>query len=260
MKITLKVNKSIDENAQVYFEKSKKAKKKLEGAKKALKKIKKDYDKLLTIAQKDEHIELKKEVKRKKQWFEKFYWFITTDDILIIGGRDATTNEIVIKKHVENNDLVLHTDMSGSPFGVIKNDKKENIPENTIEQAGDFICSYSRAWKMGLTTNKVFYVNKDQVTKEANPGEYLPKGSFMIRGKTQYIKNPKINFAVGIYKEDLIMAGPTEAIQKHCQKFVKVYQGEQKASDIAKKIQSKIGGQLDDIIRVLPAGSYQLNN
>jgi len=26
---------------------------------------------------------------RKKYWFEKFYWFISTDGILVISGRDV---------------------------------------------------------------------------------------------------------------------------------------------------------------------------
>jgi len=51
-------------------------------------------------------LKLSKEIN--KEWYEKFRWFISSDDFLILGGRDATSNEIVIKKHTEKNDLVFH--------------------------------------------------------------------------------------------------------------------------------------------------------
>jgi len=31
---------------------------------------------------------------RKTLWFEKFYWFISTDNYLVISGRDAQQNEV----------------------------------------------------------------------------------------------------------------------------------------------------------------------
>lgn len=31
---------------------------------------------------------------RKTHWFEKFYWFISSDNYLVIGGRDMQQNEV----------------------------------------------------------------------------------------------------------------------------------------------------------------------
>jgi len=119
--IYLDLNKTVEQNAAVYYEKAKKAKKKTEGAKEALalslkklEKLKKDHSKELAKIEKET-------IKREKEWFEKFRWFITSTGFLVIGGRDATTNEIIIKKHTETGDLVFHTDLAGSPFFVIKN-------------------------------------------------------------------------------------------------------------------------------------------
>ena len=253
MEITIDFRKTVDENATIFFEKAKKARKKLAGAEKALErtkiKLKESENKEVVF----EESSIKKVKKRK--WFEKFKWFVSSDKFLIIGGRDATTNEIIIKKHAEQGDLVFHTDMAGSPFIVIKSEGKK-IPESTIQEAADFTAVFSRGWKKGLSTLEVFYVNPDQVTKEANQGEYLAKGSFMIRGKTNYT-SPKMNLAVGIY-EDEVMAGPVEAIKKHCKEFVEIVQGEDKTSDTAKKIKKIITGDLDDIIRVLPAGGCKI--
>jgi predicted ribosome quality control (RQC) complex YloA/Tae2 family protein len=32
---------------------------------------------------------------RKTYWFEKFYWFISSENYLVIGGRDAQQNEVL---------------------------------------------------------------------------------------------------------------------------------------------------------------------
>jgi predicted ribosome quality control (RQC) complex YloA/Tae2 family protein len=253
MKISLDIRKSVEENASVFFEKSKKAKKKLKGALEALEISKK---KLKTVE--DEKVEIKElNIKKvvKREWFEKFRWFVSSDGLLVIGGRDATTNEIVVKKYTDTDDLVFHTDMAGSPFVVIKSEGGK-ISELTIQEATNFTAVYSRAWRQGMTSLDVFNVNPDQVTKEANSGEFMTKGSFMIRGKTNYVI-PQMNLAVGIH-EDKVMGGPVSAIKKNCKEFVEVVQGKEKASTIAKIIKKKIGGDLDDIIRVLPAGGCEI--
>jgi len=257
--IELDLNKTVEQNAAVYYEKAKKAKKKTEGAKEALalslkklEKLKKDHSKELAKIEKET-------IKREKEWFEKFRWFITSTGFLVIGGRDATTNEIIIKKHTETGDLVFHTDLAGSPFFVIKNKlevhdiKHGKIDEVTLKEVGDATVSYSRTWKLGLATSPVFYVKPDQVTKEAKAGEYLTKGAFVIKGKTNYVEN-KINLAIGMTKFGAVMGAPLEAIKANCEKYVAIQQGNEKASSVAKFIQKKVGGTLDEIIAVLPSG------
>ena len=249
MRISLDITKSLENNASKYFDKSKKAKKKIEGARKALEKTKLKLEKAELVPEKTVKT-LEQRKAKKREWYEKFRWFISSDGLLVLGGKDATTNEILIKKHTEKNDVVFHTDMAGSPFVVIKTDKKP--PQTTIQEAADFTLAYSRAWKQGLTTASVFYVTPEQVSKKANSGEFLGRGSFMIYGETTYV-DTKINFAIGIH-EGKIMGGPITAIKANCKEAIEITQGKKKASEVAKKIRFKIGGDLDDIIRVLPAG------
>ena len=193
--------------------------------------------------------------RRKSRWFEKFRWFFTSEGFLVIGGRDATTNELVIKKHTEAGDIVLHTDMAGSPFFVIKSDGRA-VGRQSIREAADATASYSRAWKAGLATTSVFYVKPEQVTKQAQTGEYLAKGAFMIQGKTTYVDN-EMRLAVGI-KDGMIIGGPVSAVKAAAEKLLVVVQGEHKPSDIAKSIQKQLGGELDEIIRFLPSGGARL--
>ena len=257
-KLILDLTKNIDENAAVYFEKAKKIKKKIEGAEAALKE---NLKKLEELESKREKINLEKAKQqnlkeRKQEWYEKFRWFISSEGFLVIGGRDATSNEIVVKKHTEPNDLVFHTDLAGSPFFVVKSDNNE-IGEKTKEETADATCTFSRVWKLGLQTSSVFYVNPEQVSKKTKSGEYMGKGAFMIYGKTNYINN-KINLAIGVTENQQIMAGPAEAIKANCEKYVILEQGNEKASAVAKYIQHKIGGSIDEIIRALPSGGFKV--
>jgi predicted ribosome quality control (RQC) complex YloA/Tae2 family protein len=256
-RITLYLNKSIEENAGIYFDKAKKMKKKIEGAKEALIASEKKLADLMKKKEKELKKEEKKQtIEREKKWYEKFRWFISSKGLLVVGGRDATTNEIIIKKHTDDNDLVLHTDMAGSPFFVIKSDGKK-IDEKTIKEAGDATVTFSRTWRLGLKTTPTFYVKPEQVTKKAKAGEYLKKGSFMIYGKTNYIDN-EINLAIGITKDGAIMAGPLDAVKANCEKHIQIEQGNEKTSHVAKQIQHKLGGNLDEIVRALPAGGCKI--
>jgi predicted ribosome quality control (RQC) complex YloA/Tae2 family protein len=256
VKITLDLRKSVEQNASVYFEKSKKSKKKLEGAEKALKK---SIEKLKKINEKRNILKssekAKEKSKRKKEWYEKFRWFYSSEGFLCIGGRDSTTNDIIIKKHAEKNDLVFHTDMPGSPFFVIKSEDKK-IGDATMNEAAQATASYSRAWRLGLSILEVFYVNPEQLTKTPRSGEYIGKGSFIVKGKTKYL-NPSLEVAVGI-RDNTIIGGPVNAIKKNAEKFVVIKQGKEKTSDTAKKIKKIIGGELDDIITFIPSGGSRI--
>lgn len=275
MEIELELNKTVDQNAAVYYEKAKKAKKKLKGALETIEKFKlklKDTNK--EFEDQKEKLSVKNnQTKRKLFWFEKFRWFITSTGFLVIGGRDATTNEIVIKKHTDSNDIVFHTDMAGSPFFVIKKNSNadKEFDDATLKEVADATCSFSRAWKNGLGNTSVFYVKPDQVTKEANSGEYLTKGAFMIRGKTNYVDNDA-NLAIGLIKDDIIieendmngmlMCAPKQSIENNCtENFIEIKEGNTKASDIAKTVKKEFNGykiNTDDVVRILPSGGSDI--
>jgi predicted ribosome quality control (RQC) complex YloA/Tae2 family protein len=252
MEVTLKINKSVEQNAEAYFEMSKKHKKKIPGIKKTIE----------LYEEKLEHVEFKdvKSVRaqksKKKEWFEKFRWFYSSDGFFIIAGRDATTNDIIIKKYTDDNDIVFHTELAGSPFVIIKNPEKTEIPDLTIQEAAVFCASFSKSWKAGRGTAEVYHIMPDQVTKQAPAGlGALPKGSFMITGKRNYI-NAALNIGICIH-EGKIMSGPLGAIKKYCDKekkpFIEIIPGNDKLSDVGKKLQKILGGELDEIIRALPS-------
>ncbi|MBI2668318.1 DUF814 domain-containing protein [Candidatus Woesearchaeota archaeon] len=259
MNIEISLEKSVDQNAAVYYELAKRAKKKMQGAKEALAVTQRKLDELQKQEAKfwdeEQQKQLLQERKRKQEWYEKFHWFFSSEGFLCIGGKDATSNELIIKKHTEKEDLVFHTDMAGSPFFVIKNGQKAS--EATLQEAAQATAVHSRAWKLQHTTIDVMYVKPEQVTKETKPGEYLEKGSFMIYGKTNYLY-PKLEYALGI-KDGIIIGGPISAVRKQTAEYVQVIPGDESKSDLAKKIKYKLrGGDVDEIIKFLPAGGGQI--
>lgn len=245
MEVIIDVKKTVEQNAETYYEKAKKLKKKIPGIKNT---IESNRNKIINIKLPDK----KEKIIKKKEWYDKFRWFISSDDFLVIGGRDATTNEIVIKKYTEKSDIVFHTELPGSPFVVIKNPDNKKIPEITLIEAAEFCGSFSKSWKSGRETAEVYHIAPEQVSKESPTGTtHLAKGSFMIYGKRNYL-NSKLNIAVCLLNEK-IMCGPISAIIKKTNKYVEIIPGNDKLSDVAKKIQKIIGGEIDEIIRALPS-------
>jgi len=72
---------------------------------------------------------------RKVFWFEKFDWFISSENYLIISGKSAQMNEILVKKYMDQGDLFMHTDMPGAAVTIIKNPTKAVVPPVTLSEA-----------------------------------------------------------------------------------------------------------------------------
>ena len=266
VKINIDPKLTIPENAEIYYEKAKKAKRKSKGALIAIENTKKQLEDIK--AKKDvamEHISIpKKRVKKNLKWYEKLRWFVTSDGILVVGGRDANSNESIVKKYLEPNDIYLHADIHGASSTAIKLNN-HSLNDNILKESGEFAASFSSAWSKGFTSQDVFWVHPDQVSKTPEAGEFLAKGSFVIRGHRNFIRSARVKLGIGIvdYEGKRIMAGPIDAMEAHCDNFVVLKPGFTKKEAIAKKILNKINEDdlitLDDIIRVLPSGKCDLD-
>ncbi len=252
MHLTLYLDKSLEENAGLYYDRAKKLKKKIERAKAVIAGIKQK----IILLEGEKKQEKKQKVIRQKDWYEKFHWFLTSSGFFVIGGRDATTNELVIKKHTEKNDLVFHTEMAGSPFFVLKTEGRQPDEQSITETARATAC-YSRAWKMGMSMAEVFYVKPEQVSKTAESGEYIARGSFVIRGKKEHKVITQLEVAIG-KKDDRVIGGPVSAIAAQTRDYVVVMQGKDKQSDVAKKIAKRFSVEIDEVTPFLPGGGVEV--
>src|SRR6188472_4729811 len=154
-----------------------------------------------------------------KEWYERYRWFITSDGLLAIGGRDSSSNSVVIRKHLTERDIVFHAEVYGSPFFIIKNfNNTGEMMEASLQQVAQATVSFSRAWKDGLFSADAYWVMPNQIKKGAPTGQFLPKGSFVIEGKRNYMKGIGIRLAIGIVQFNdnryALICGPADAIKK----------------------------------------------
>ncbi|MFX1495804.1 MAG: NFACT RNA binding domain-containing protein, partial [Promethearchaeota archaeon] len=276
--------KSIGENANSIYSKGKKAEKKIKGTIKAIEKTTTDIEKL-KLEKESMEAEVDFLIKKpKKKWYEKFRWFLSTDGFLVIGGRDASSNESIFKKYIDPNDLIFHTNFPGSPLTVIKNPENTEIPETTINEAANFVASYSRAWKENWGMADVFYMKPSQISKSPPSGEFLAKGSFIISGKKKFIKNAKTELAIGLNIIEIssnaedeneifypkLICGPLSAIQIQTNYFALIIpskSGGLTKGKLAQKLKTYFINQVDiklkkwikllnvdDILLLLPSG------
>ncbi|XP_026816387.1 nuclear export mediator factor NEMF homolog [Rhopalosiphum maidis] len=133
---------------------------------------------------------------RKTYWFEKFYWFISSENYLVIAGRDAHQNEVIVKRYMKSSDIYVHAGFSGATTVLIKNPTNQIVPPATLNEAAVMAISYSVSWSMKINLQNAFWVKPEQVSKTAPTGEYLTTGSFMIRGKKNYL--PATHLILGI--------------------------------------------------------------
>ena len=209
-------------------------------------------------------------VQKKKEWFERYRWFFTSDNLLAIGGRDASSNSSVIRKHLDKNDKVFHAEIVGSPFFVLKNEAEDKVSSVT-EVAQATVC-FSRAWREGLYGLNAYWVRPDQIKTAAPSGQFIAKGSFVIEGTRNFVQVSSLQLSVGLYEKNdnySLMCGPPSAVKKKCIYFVTIEPTGQEMTEIAKKIKLEFlkfeekkevikSISIDDFIRALPAGDSHI--
>ena len=215
-----------------------------------------------------------------KEWYERYRWFITTDGLLAIGGRDASSNSAIIRKHLTENDIVFHAEVHGSPFFIIKNTGNLEETGLSLQQVAVATVSFSRAWKDGISSADAYWVTPDQIKKGAPPGQYVPKGSFVIEGKRNYMKGLELRMAIGVARLEnryTVVCGPADAVKKSAIIYAILLPGGLQPLNVAKKIKSefvRILGtssnnedlvdfvktiMLEDFLRLMPSGQSKIS-
>jgi predicted ribosome quality control (RQC) complex YloA/Tae2 family protein len=197
-KIEIFCDKSAYANGNTYFNNKKKIKvkynKTIESGGNAINKLKKkEFEN-----KKKKDLDLKYEYQERNFWFQQYNWYIMDNRFLIISGKSADQNEEIVKKYLNKDDKYIHGNFFGSPSMIIKDMKvKEEIPLQVLLRGGDFLVCMSNNWKVSRSED-TYYVNPEQVSKTAPSGEYVTKGSFMIRGNKNYLPNANLELGIGI--------------------------------------------------------------
>ena len=213
-----------------------------------------------------------------KEWYERYHWFITSDGLLAVGGRDSSSNSALVRKHLTEQDIVFHAEIYGSPFFILKNSAGISEIEKSLHQVAQATVSFSRGWKDGLSSADAYWVKADQIKKGAPTGQFLPKGSFVIEGKRNYIKGVEIRLALGIMQKNnngyTLFCGPADAIKKRSLIYSILVPGGSDPANIAKKIKSEFVREsgddnelagfikslsVDEFVRTIPYGKSKIS-
>lgn len=245
MELRLDVRKSFWENIALYHERAKKLKRKIQKLEELIANPPKEEEK-----GEEQTVEIVR--KRKRDWYEKFRWTFTSSGRLVIAGRDARTNELLVRKYLEDRDLFLHADVVGAPSTILKGG--QDATEEDVYEAAVFAASMSRAWKSGWPTVDVFYVTPDQVSLTPPSGEYRPKGGVMIYGKKNWVRDAPLGIYVGFDEEKgRFFISPFRPEQP----YVLLAPGRTEKTEIAKKLVALFGKgkeHLNDLNALLPPG------
>lgn len=257
LKFSLGLRKTLFEEAAAFYERGKRAREKLEGAKVALlvsrKKLGEIEEKMHKIeALKNGRIaegveELARRRVKHKEWFEKFRWFVSSDDFLVVAGRDAVTNEVLIKKHAERDDVVFHADIVGAPFVVIKTEGKEPSVQ-CLREAGEFSAAFSRGWREGFGSVDVYWVKPSQLSKGGPSGESVGRGAFVVRRERNWQRGTALKLAIGVVVEDdgavRFVGGPVEAVKAKTEAYVVIVPGDLAGKELFKRILGSLAREI----------------
>jgi len=272
--VTLDIRLSAQDNASMAYDQAKKSESKVEGAKKQIEKTKEKLDKIEVSASEPKTTRIRVKT-RKKRWYEKFRWFISSEGFLVLGGRDVKSNENLAKRQMGPNDVFLHAALHGAPYTVIK--VPDDPPsEKTLEEAAQFAVTFSRAWQDELSSGDAYWVNPEQVSFSPPSGEYLPTGAVMIYKSKNYIRKMPIELGVGVLLEEeyaIPMSGPPSAVAAQTEYYVQVIPGPGKKGQLVKELISKLKGIVpedkavlvsqipqEDMMRVLPSGGGKIKH
>ncbi len=200
----------------------------------------------------------------RRLWFERFRWFRSSEGVLVLAGRDAASNDQLVKKHLGHEDRYVHADLHGAASVLVK---RSAFPgpepgEATLREAGEFAVSFSKAWRAGHAAADAFWVLPDQVSKTAASGEFVARGAWVIHGTKHPLKDLPLELALGTQEIDGAprwTAGPPEAIRRNGTARYLVTPGEERRrAEIEVELVRDLGLPRPLLQSLLPAGGLAI--
>lgn len=245
LKFSLKTDEELVRQAANFYDESKKIQTKINGLVGAIEETKSKLELLAQESEARPNVGLKEKVQKK--WYEKFRWFRSSHGFLILAGKDASSNEVLLKKYTEKNDLVLHSDIQGASFVVIKSEGRQ-IDEGTVREAAEVAASYSKAWSQGLSAVDVGLMEPEQLSKTAPAGQFLPRGAFSVKGQRKVLRAVPLVVGIGLSLDQgvEVVGGPTHAVQLRTANYVEVVPGKIPSLELARTILARLVSRVPD--------------
>ena len=257
--VTLDYTKGIDANASDIYQQGKEINDKAARAQEALNESKAAYEKRLKGFTKQQLARANRVQPTKQFWFERYKWFFTSGGKMVIAGKDAHTNDNIVKKHLKDKDVYAHADLHGAPSTILK--EGQSATDDDLSQACHFALAQSKGWVAALTDGSAYWVYPDQVSKTPEAGEFVPRGAFIIRGKRNYVFHIPMELAVGeitYQNERKVMCGPLEAVSSMSSKYFVIAPGRGKAGKTAAFMAKEFNVPEEEVSRILPPGDSEI--
>jgi hypothetical protein len=129
-------------------------------------------------------------------------------------------------------DLFVHADVHGASVVIVKG-KTEHMDE-----VAQFAASYSGSWRSGHFSADVYSALPAQVSKTPESGEFISRGSFIVRGERTYYRNVPLAVGIGLMLEPhaAVIGGPPSAIKGKTKAYIELKPGQFEPNDVAKKV------------------------
>jgi len=190
-------------------------------------------------------------VKRAREWHEKFHSSSTSEGKLMIGGRSAQQNDLLVARHMDDSDLFFHADIQGGAVVVLKGGL--GAGEDELKEAAQFAACFSNAWKNGNASVDVYAVEKKQLTKNVSGG-FVPSGAFAILGERKWFRAMPLRLRIGKGERGIEVV-PESSKRKLSSELILVPSnaGKEKGA-MAKSLAKRFAAHPDDFLELLPNG------
>lgn len=256
-RVIVEVARSPRDSAQVLYEEAKRTARKLEGARSALEvTLARFAEPGVRAAPVDGAADRRPS---KVFWFEKYRWFISSEGIVVIAGRDAPANDVVVRRYLKSGDLYFHADLHGAPSVIAKRATGGTpIAPATIEEAAQWAVAFSKAWRAGLASASAFWVTPEQVSKAAASGEFVPRGAWVIHGTKNVLRDLPLELALGSVRvdgEERWTVAPERSVRARGTVRVLLVPGEERdRAEVERSLARDLGVSRSLLQALLPAG------
>lgn len=258
--------RSVKEAAKALFDDSKRIRAKLEGARAALASTARTLESSVPIPPPPapgRRTEGPPD-RARRLWFEKFRWFVSSEGVLVIAGRDAASNDLVVRRYLHERDLYVHAEIHGAPSVIVRNPPNAASPvgPTTLAEAAQFGVAFSKAWRAGLASGEAFWVRADQVTKAGASGEFVPRGAFVIHGTKTILGDLPLELAIGTLDYEgraLWSVAPPAALRARGAVRFLLRPGEERDRNAREvELAGALGLSRDRLQSLLPAGGLEI--
>jgi hypothetical protein len=187
--------------------------------------------------------------------YQKYKWFFTSTNTLVVGGKSAAQNDLLIQdlKKEGVDYVMMHTAAPGSPFSCILKDPSK-VASADKQECATFTACFSKAWKGKAKKVIVHVFNLSQLNKQKS----MNQGTWGVKGDIEEITVEDLRLAI-VEQKEVLRAVPVATLKGKKAKLI-AKPGTIDKQDLLAKLEIEYGEPLakDEVLAALPAGGISI--